>query len=145
MTDFVRYPQNRQYTVPGSCTGTATENDDWQGSSSSSSGPCSNPSLAPVLFEETVTINSGDVIYIVGSISQLGSWNTSQAIQLSPPSSGYAYSDPSWSVTVRLPTNTSVQYKYFRMNNGTTSWECDPVSRASASRRLYICWRIPSR
>jgi alpha-amylase len=51
------------------------------------------------------TTYSGQSVYAVGSLSALGNWSAAQAIKLTP--SSY----PTWSGTVALPANTSVQWK----------------------------------
>lgn len=106
-----------------------------------------------VSFSETVTTTYGEVtltfpvfatyneisdalflqyqnIFLVGSISQLGSWDTSSAVsaQFSPPKiSDLAGTDatmqlplsaggyPTWTVSVILPPNTAFQYKFIRI------------------------------
>ncbi|KAG8736521.1 hypothetical protein FRC10_009220 [Ceratobasidium sp. 414] len=80
------------------------------GSSSSSSG------TVAVTFQEYATTTYGDNIFVVGSISQLGSWAPASAIAMS--SAAY----PTWAVTVSLPASTTFQYKYIRKtSSGTVS------------------------
>jgi 1,4-alpha-glucan branching enzyme len=72
-----------------------------------------------------VTTSYGESIFLVGSIPQLGNWNTGNAVPLS--ASGYTSTNPVWSVTVNLPVGTSFQYKYLRKNqDGSVVWESDP-------------------
>lgn len=58
-------------------------------------------------------------IYIAGSITELADWSTTSAIELS------AANYPEWSVTINLPPNTLVEYKYIRIDNGEVTWESD--------------------
>ena len=48
-------------------------------------------------------------------------------------------------VTVNIPANTIVQYKYIRKNGGSVTWESDPnnqfTSVASGSQTLSDTWR----
>lgn len=117
-------------TVPASCsmgsaagtyaTPTATS---WP--STLTSGTCTTPTSVAVTFDEIVTTTYGENVFIVGSISQLGSWNTANAITLS--ASQYTSSNPLWAVTINLPAGTTFQYKYFRKeSNGSIVWESDP-------------------
>ncbi len=76
----------------------------------------SGPSVA-VTFNVNTTTNSGENVFVVGSIPALGSWNTANAIALS--SANY----PVWSGTVNLPANTTVEYKYIKKNGSTVTWE----------------------
>lgn len=79
------------------------------------------PPAVAVTFNENATTVWGQNIYIVGNIPALGSWNTNNAILLS--SATY----PVWSVTINLPPNTLVQYKYIKKDGaGNVIWESDP-------------------
>lgn len=117
--------------LPASCSG------------SSASGPCAaatstfsrptpptptcsaTPTLTKVLFNEIATTAYGESVFIVGSISQLGSWNTDNAIALS--ASQYTSSNNLWFVTVSLPAGSSFEYKYLRKeSDGSVIWESDP-------------------
>lgn len=78
-----------------------------------------------VTFSETKVTNYGDTIKISGSVSQLGSWDTSKAVALS--ASGYTSSNPVWSGTVSFAAGTVIQYKYILVSSsGSVTWEADP-------------------
>lgn len=86
---------------------------------------CTSATALPIVFEEVVTTTYGENVYLTGSISQLGNWDTSSAIALS--ASKYTSSNPEWYVTVTLPVGTSFQYKFFKKeSNGSIVWESDP-------------------
>jgi alpha-amylase len=86
---------------------------------------CTSATSLAILFEELVTTTYGESIYLSGSISQLGNWDTSSAIALS--ASKYTSSNPEWYATVTLPVGTSFQYKFFKKeSDGSTVWESDP-------------------
>lgn len=87
---------------------------------------CTQATALPVLFEEYVTTSYGQNIYIAGSISQLGSWDTANAVALS--ASKYTSSSPLWYVVVTIPVGTSFQYKFMEETSGssTITWESDP-------------------
>ncbi|OOQ85661.1 Glucoamylase [Penicillium brasilianum] len=94
-------------------------------STTTSSSSCTTPTSVAVTFDELATTTYGENVYIVGSISQLGSWNTANAIALS--ASQYTSSKPLWFVTVNLPAGTTFQYKYIRKEtDGSIVWESDP-------------------
>ncbi|KAF9457375.1 glycoside hydrolase [Collybia nuda] len=106
------------------------------------SGGTTNPGngSVSVTFAETATTVVGQNIFLVGSISQLGTWAPASAIALS--SATY----PVWSVTVTLPANTVFEYKFFRKeSDGTVNWESDPNRQAtvaaSGSQTLSSSWR----
>ncbi|KAL2808321.1 glycoside hydrolase superfamily [Aspergillus granulosus] len=78
-----------------------------------------------VTFNERVTTAYGENIFLTGSISQLGSWDTSKAVALS--AAKYTSSDPLWTVTVTLPVGTSFEYKFVKkLQDGSITWESDP-------------------
>ncbi|KAJ0418766.1 glycoside hydrolase superfamily [Aspergillus carlsbadensis] len=89
--------------------------------------PCATATATAlsVTFNERVTTAYGDTILLVGSISQLGSWDTSKGVALS--ASQYTSSNPLWSVTVELPVGTSFEYKFVKkLASGSIVWESDP-------------------
>ncbi|GJE98974.1 glycoside hydrolase family 15 protein [Phanerochaete sordida] len=88
-------------TVPATCSGNA------------------GPSVA-VTFNVQATTVLGENIYLTGSVNALENWSPDNALLLS------AANYPTWSITVTLPANTVVQYKYIRKNNGAVTWESDP-------------------
>lgn len=110
------WPSTLTSGTPVSTTSTST---------STSSGSCTTPTSVAVTFDELATTTYGENVYIVGSISQLGSWNTANAILLS--ASQYTSSNPLWFVTINLPAGTTFQYKYIRKEtDGSITWESDP-------------------
>ncbi|KAK7185432.1 hypothetical protein DPSP01_001949 [Paraphaeosphaeria sporulosa] len=75
-----------------------------------------------VKFNEKATTVVGQTIKIAGSISQLGSWDTSKAVALS--ASQYTSSNPLWSTTINLPAGTSFEYKFIRVeSSGSVTYE----------------------
>ncbi|KAJ5491759.1 Acid alpha-amylase [Penicillium diatomitis] len=87
---------------------------------------CTQATALPVLFQEIVTTSYGQNVYLVGSISQLGSWNTANAVALSADK--YTSSNPLWYTTVTLPVGATFQYKFVKETSGSSSltWESDP-------------------
>jgi glucoamylase len=78
-----------------------------------------------VTFDELVVTTYGETIKIAGDVSELGNWNTNDAVALS--ASQYTSSDPLWDVTVSFPAGTVIQYKYINVaTNGDVTWEADP-------------------
>jgi len=66
-----------------------------------------------VTFNVDATTVIGEDIYICGSVDALVNWDPDTALILSP--ANY----PIWSITVNLPANTQVQYKYIRKDSST--------------------------
>ncbi|KAF5379275.1 hypothetical protein D9757_010696 [Collybiopsis confluens] len=103
------------------------------------SGTVSSGTIA-VTFQETATTTFGENIFLVGSISQLGTWDPASSIPLS--SATY----PVWSVTVNIPANTDFQYKFIRKEtDGSIVWESDPnrenLTVSSGSETITSTWR----
>ncbi|HEU4327997.1 MAG TPA: carbohydrate-binding module family 20 domain-containing protein [Roseiflexaceae bacterium] len=66
------------------------------------------------------TMGSGQGMYVVGNLAQLGGWNTAQAVPLTASGGG-------WGTAVGLPGNTGVQYKYLKKDSaGNVVWESNP-------------------
>lgn len=105
-------------TVPStSSTSTST--------TSATGTACAIAATVDVTFSEVVTTAVGQTIKVVGSISQLGSWNTGSAVALS--ASAYTNANPLWSTTVTLPAGTTFQYKFINVqSSGAVNWESDP-------------------
>lgn len=86
---------------------------------------CAIPTSVAVTFDVIATTYYGERIKLVGSISQLGSWDTNNAIALSAGS--YTTDNHLWSVTVKLPPGSAFTYKYIRVQgDGSVQWESDP-------------------
>ncbi|KAJ7175109.1 glycoside hydrolase family 13 protein [Mycena crocata] len=93
-----------------------------------------------VSFAETATTVFGENIFLVGSISQLGTWAPASSLAMS--SASY----PVWTITVNLPPNTSFEYKFIRKEvDGSVVWESDPnrsaTTNASGSQTISTTWR----
>ncbi|OQE06679.1 hypothetical protein PENVUL_c017G05970 [Penicillium vulpinum] len=107
-------------------TTTATTATQTQTSTTTTTGSCVQATALPVLFKELVTTVYGQNIYLTGSISQLGTWDTTKGVALS--ASSYTASNPLWQATITLPVGTTFEYKFFRQTTGSTAvtWESDP-------------------
>ncbi|TFL07038.1 glucoamylase [Pterulicium gracile] len=92
-----------------------------------------------VTFRAQATTVFGENIFITGSVNELQNWSPEAAVALS------AASYPTWTVTVNLPANTRVEYKYIRKNNGVVTWESDPnrvlTTPASGTFTQNDSWR----
>jgi alpha-amylase len=110
----------------GSAVSTTTTAATQTTTTTSTGTSCAQATALPVLFEELVTTTYGQNVYISGSITQLGSWDTSSAIALS--ASSYTSSNPLWQVIITLPVGTTFQYKFLEKTTGSTvvTWESDP-------------------
>ncbi|GLW74097.1 alpha-amylase [Kitasatospora phosalacinea] len=105
-------------------TGTASPSPSSSASPSGSASPSPSASstkpggTVTETFNENRTTVSGQNVYLVGSLPQLGSWDPNAAVALSP--AGY----PVWSGSVQLPANTAFEYKYIVKDaSGNVTWE----------------------
>jgi alpha-amylase len=78
------------------------------------------PATVPVTFDEYATTTTGTNVYISGDVAALGNWATTASAIPEMSASGY----PVWAVTVNLPANTTIQYKYLKLDSsGDVAWE----------------------
>jgi len=121
----VLYPTSK-LTGSGLCSGSSsTSAAPTTIKTSTVSGGCSTPTAVAVTFTDRVTTQYGQTIKLAGSIPQLGSWNSANAVTLS--SAGYTASNPVWSGTVNLPAGQAFSYKFIKVNSdGSVTWESDP-------------------
>ncbi|KAF9449615.1 carbohydrate-binding module family 20 protein [Macrolepiota fuliginosa MF-IS2] len=111
-----------------------------KGSGSGGAGGGSSGGSISVTFAETAETTLGENIFLVGSISQLGTWDPNSAIAMS--SASY----PVWTVTVNIPAGTSFEYKFIRKeSDGTIVWESDPNRQAttisSGTQTVTTTWK----
>lgn len=107
---------NRGFDTP-SCGGSSvTTGGSWQGENTE---PSCNAVDVP--FQVRATTEFGEGIYVVGSATQLGEWDTSRAVALSPDDY------PVWKQAVRMPLGQEGQFKFVKLQlDGSFSWEADP-------------------
>lgn len=96
-------------------------------SSSSSSSVVASSSVASSsssAASTTVTVNftcnngttySGQSVYVIGSVSSLGNWVVASAVKLNPTSY------PTWTGSVQLPANTSIQWKCLKREEANSA------------------------
>jgi hypothetical protein len=96
----------------------------------SATGACSTTvAKVAVTFNEKVKTVVGQTIKIAGSVSELGSWDTSAAPALS--ASKYTDANPLWSSTITLSAGTSIEYKFIKVEtSGSITYE-------SGTNRVY--------
>ncbi|KAI5366534.1 putative multicopper oxidase, type 1, carbohydrate binding module family 20, cupredoxin [Septoria linicola] len=109
-----------------------------------SNGRRQDPNVA-VTFNQIIETAWGEAVRVVGSISQLGTWDTTQSIGLD--AGLYTDDDPLWSGTVVIPAGTSFTYKYIIVRtDGTVTWEEDPdhsftVPSSGGSATISDMWQ----
>lgn len=101
-------------------------------------GGCAQATALPVLFKETVTTSYGQHIYISGSISELGNWNTNNAVALSADQ--YTSSNPVWYAAVTIPVGTSFEYKFIEETDGSTTVTLESEFQQVLRCANGLCW-----
>jgi predicted alpha/beta superfamily hydrolase len=82
-----------------------------------------------VNFERSQTTTVGQSLFVVGSIPELGNWDVTRAIKLSP--SGY----PNWRASIALPAGVSYQYRFVVRSDG-------PGQTSQASNATFVTSNI---
>ena len=112
-------------TVPSSCSGTSAQGTYTTPTATAPLPPCATATTVAVTFNVAETTTYGEDIYIAGSIPELGSWDTANAILLS--ASDYQSTYPRWYGTVNVKAGTGFEYKYLKMGtDGAVTYEADP-------------------
>ncbi|CAK7228807.1 hypothetical protein SBRCBS47491_007032 [Sporothrix bragantina] len=107
-------------TTTGTTTTAATKP-----ATTTTTSSCTAATALSLVFDELVTTTYGENVFLSGSISQLGSWDTASAVALS--ASSYTSANPLWAVTISLPVGTSFEYKFIKKEtDGSIVWESDP-------------------
>ncbi|KAF4331727.1 glucoamylase [Fusarium beomiforme] len=76
---------------------------------------------------KNVDVSSDQKVYIVGSVTELSNWAPKDGIALDASES----TKGSWTVKVKIPSNTSFEYKYIKKtSSGSVTWESDPNNKA---------------
>jgi len=99
-------------------------------SSTAAGGGCATPvARVAVTFDEKVVTQFGQTVKIVGSVAELGNWDTSAAPALS--ASKYTSANPVWSGSVTIAAGEAIEYKFIKVeSSGAVAWE-------SGSNRVY--------
>ncbi|KAI6794616.1 hypothetical protein KC361_g5453 [Hortaea werneckii] len=129
--------------------------DTWQDSSTIASSTTSTTSVQPLATSCSATFiveretQFGESVGLIGSIAQLGAWDTAEIITLD--SNDYTIDNPVWSTTLTLPIG-SAQYKYVLSSDGMNTWEADPnrgfdgdaCQANSGSLTMQYSWQSPA-
>lgn len=109
-------------TVPSTCSATSAQGTYSTPTATAPLPPCTTVSSVAITFNVAENTTFGETILLAGSISQLGSWNTANAVSLS--ATDYQIEYPRWFVTVSLPAGTTFQYKFVKEeSSGSSTYE----------------------
>ncbi|KAI0831613.1 carbohydrate-binding module family 20 protein [Hypoxylon sp. FL0890] len=119
------FPASQTADTSSAVTTTFTQPTITTTTAATSTGTCAAATSVAVTFQELKTTTWGQTVKIVGNVTALGNWDTSDAVALS--ASSYTSSDPLWKVTITLPAGQAIQYKYILVDtDGSITWESDP-------------------
>ncbi|ORZ31014.1 alpha-amylase [Catenaria anguillulae PL171] len=96
-------------------------------------GTCSN-GQSEIAIEARVTTVPGEDVYVVGNVSELGSWNPVSAVKLS--SATY----PVWKGTVKIPLGKTVEYKLIKKTATNTIWADGGNKRRETGTACKATW-----
>lgn len=120
-------------TVPSTCSATSAQGTYSTPTATAPLPPCTTVSSVAITFNVAEDTTFGETILLAGSISQLGSWNTANAVPLS--ATDYQIEYPRWFVTVSLPAGTTFQYKFVKEeSSGSSTYEV----RAFGVRTVFL-------
>ncbi|ORY89754.1 glycoside hydrolase superfamily [Leucosporidium creatinivorum] len=113
-------------------------------STSSSSAASSTAGTVSVTFKETASTVQGENIFVVGSVSALGSWTA--GVALTRPDNGQETAV--WSGTIKLPASSTIEYKFVKVDYSTgdvESWESGSnrviKTGSSGSQTVTATWQ----
>lgn len=103
-------------SIPPTCSATYAQGTYTTPTFTAPSPPCATVSSVAVTFNVAETTSFGETILLVGSIAQLGSWDTADAVELS--AGDYQSGYPRWFGTVALPAGMGLLYKFIKEGSG---------------------------
>ncbi len=80
-------------------------------------------------FETRAETVFGEEVYLVGESPLLGAWIPQSAVKMSTTAATY----PHWTVTLSLPANTSLNYRYVKRKGDQVLWEGGTSPRTIAT------------
>jgi len=97
------------------------------GTTTTSSTSCPTTTAVAVTFNEIATTLYGESIFITGSVSQLGDWDTDSGSRIALSADKYSNDKNLWYVDLTFAVGASFEYKYYRVgDDGQITWESDP-------------------
>ncbi|MFE2428377.1 carbohydrate-binding module family 20 domain-containing protein [Streptomyces sp. NPDC059373] len=127
-------------TPTATATATSTPTATATATATTTATATSTSSTVTATFNEYASTDTGTNVYVVGSNSALGNWDTSSAIQLS--SGGY----PIWTKAVSVPASSSFEYKYIKKDSsGNVTWESNAnrsATTGTSAVTLNNSWNV---
>lgn len=107
-----------------STTTTTTSSMTTTASTTTTTTSCPTATTVTVTFNEIANTVYGENLFITGSISQLGNWNTDSGNRIGLRADKYTSDNNLWYLPLDLPAGTSFEYKYYRVgSNNQVVWE----------------------
>jgi len=113
-------------SLPKTCAGTSTPGT--YAPATAAGAPNSTVSCTvSVLFDVNATTYYGENVYLIGNISDLGSWDIDNAQPMNP--GNYTSERPLWYADVQLPGDVTIDYKYVRQENCNQPYIYETINR----------------
>ncbi|MFC7762730.1 carbohydrate-binding module family 20 domain-containing protein [Catellatospora bangladeshensis] len=99
--------------------------------------PTTTPPTSPPVGNTTfqATAPTGQDLYVVGSIPQLGSWTPANGLRLTPGTTAGTFAG-----TASIPAGTAFEWKLVRISNGQVTWENTPNRNGTAGTTHTVTW-----
>jgi alpha-amylase len=99
-------------------------------------------STVPVTFNEYASTAYGTNVHVTGSVDGLGNWSTSTSAAKPLSAGGY----PVWSTTLSLPANTTITFKYIKVDSsGNVTWESNAnrsITTGTSAATVNDSWNL---
>ncbi|WP_173068366.1 carbohydrate-binding module family 20 domain-containing protein [Phytohabitans houttuyneae] len=95
--------------------------------------PTTPPPAGDTTF--TVTAPTGQDVYVVGSVAQLGAWTPASGLRLTPGAAAGSFSG-----SVSIPAGTAFEWKLVRISNGQVTWESTPNRGGTGGAAHTATW-----
>jgi hypothetical protein len=101
----------------------------------------------PVRFKvNNATTGYGTNVYLVGSVEELGNWDTAKAIGPLFNNTASIASYPTWFYDVNVPAGTTINYKFIKKDSsGNVTWESGnnhtTVTPSSGAATVTVDWQ----
>nr|WP_051091138.1 alpha-amylase family glycosyl hydrolase [Paenibacillus massiliensis] len=86
----------------------------------------------------------GENIYLSGNVAELGNWSTG-ANAIGPAFNQVIHAYPTWYYDVSVPAGTPLQFKFFKKNGSTVTWESGSnhtyTTPASGTATVTVNWQ----
>jgi glycosidase len=131
--------------TPGTYNITVTTSSGLTSNQSAGFEVMTGPQVAVRFKVNNATTNYGTNVYLVGSVEELGNWNTDKAIGPMFNNTSTIGTYPTWFYDVNVPAGTTIEYKFIKKDSsGNVVWESGNnhkvVTPSSGTSTVTVDW-----